>query len=291
MSGELLQFLFAGMTLGFTYALVALGFSIVYNASGAINFAQGDFVMLGGMLTVALLQAGWPLPLAVVGATLGACAVSAAMVRLVVARMAEGHVASLILATIGVSLFIEGAVQLLLGKGQHALAAFSGDAPIAVGPARLLPQSLWVAGAALLAVLALAAFFTRTRLGKAVLATAYNRVAAQLVGIDTRRVLLVAFALAATLGAVAGVVMTPITQTAYDAGVMLGLKGFVAAVLGGLGSFPGAVAGGLLLGVLEALGAGYVSSAYKDAMPFVLIFVILFFMPRGLFGLGTAERV
>jgi branched-chain amino acid transport system permease protein len=288
---ELLQFLFAGATLGFTYALAALGFSIVYNASGAINFAQGDFLMLGGMGTVAFQQAGLPLPLAVLAATLCACLVSAVMVQLVVARMAEGNVASLILATIGASLFIEGAVQVILGKGQHTLAPFSGDTPLAIGQARLLPQSLWVAGVALVAVAALAAFFTRTRLGKAVLATSYNRLAARLVGINTHAVLLIAFGLAAALGSVAGIVTTPITMTAYDAGVMLGLKGFVAAVIGGLGSFPGAVAGGLLLGVLEALGAGYVSSAYKDAIPFLLIFLILFFMPRGLFGLGTAERV
>lgn len=288
---ELLQFLFAGATLGFTYALAALGFSIVYNASGAINFAQGDFLMLGGMVTAAFQQAGWPLPLAVLAATLCTCLVSGAMVKLVVARMAEGNVASLILATIGVSLFIEGAVQVLLGKGQHTLAPFSGEAPLAIGEARLLPQSLWVAGVAIVAVAALAAFFTRTRLGKAVLATSYNRLAARLVGINTHAVLLIAFGLAAALGSLAGIVTTPITMTAYDAGVMLGLKGFVAAVIGGLGSFPGAVAGGLLLGVLEALGAGYVSSAYKDAIPFLLIFLILFFMPRGLFGLGTVERV
>lgn len=288
---ELLQFLFAGATLGFTYALAALGFSIVYNASGAINFAQGDFLMLGGMGTAAFLQFGWPLPLAVLAATVCACAVSALMVQSVVARMAEGNVASLILATIGASLFIEGAVQVLLGKQQRTLAAFSGDAPLAVGAARLLPQSLWVAGVTLLAVAGVALFFARTRLGKAVLATSHNRLAAKLVGIDTHAVLLVAFGLAAALGSVAGIVITPITMTAYDAGVMLGLKGFVAAVLGGLGSFSGAVAGGLLLGVLEALGAGYVSSAYKDAIPFLLIFVILFFMPRGLFGLGTVERV
>jgi branched-chain amino acid transport system permease protein len=231
------------------------------------------------------------LPLAAAAAVAMTCLVGVLMVKFVIARMDGANVASLILATIGISLFIEGAVQVLLDKGRHTLPAFSGDAPIAVFQARLLPQSLWVAGVAIVMVLCLLAFFSRSRLGKAVLATSHNKLAARLVGINTYFVLAIAFGLSAVLGSVAGIVTTPITMTSYDSGVMLGLKGFVAAVLGGLGSFPGAVAGGLLLGVLEALGAGYLSSAYKDAIPFVLIFVILFLMPRGLFGLGTAERV
>ncbi|WP_416336179.1 ABC transporter permease subunit, partial [Castellaniella sp.] len=130
-----------------------------------------------------------------------------------------------------------------------------------------------------------------TLAGKAMLATAYNRVAAQLVGVSTGWVLLMSFALAAALGALGGILITPITLTSYDVGIMLGLKGFVAAVVGGLGSGLGAVVGGLLVGVLEAMGAGYVSSAYKDAIPFVLILLILFFMPRGLFGGLSTERV
>jgi branched-chain amino acid transport system permease protein len=134
-------------------------------------------------------------------------------------------------------------------------------------------------------------FFNRTLFGKAMLASAYNRLGAQLVGIDTRKVWLVAFVLSAALGAIAGALAAPITMTSYDAGLMLGLKGFVAATLGGLGSGAGAVAGGIVLGVMEAMTAGYVSSAYKDAVPFVLILLVLFFLPRGLFGARGADRV
>jgi branched-chain amino acid transport system permease protein len=123
------------------------------------------------------------------------------------------------------------------------------------------------------------------------LATAHNPLAAQLVGIDTRRMLLVSFGLAAGLGAVAGILITPITLTSYNVGVMLGLKGFAAAILGGLGSGPGAILGGLLLGLAEALTAGYVSSAYKDAIAFVAILAVLLLRPSGLLGLGRAERV
>ncbi|HSS87502.1 MAG TPA: branched-chain amino acid ABC transporter permease, partial [Reyranella sp.] len=127
--------------------------------------------------------------------------------------------------------------------------------------------------------------------GKAILATSFNPVAAQLVGINTSWVLFISFALSAALGALGGILVAPITLTSYDVGIMLGLKGFVAAVVGGLGSGLGAVLGGLLVGIVEAMSAGYISSAYKDAVPFLLILAILFFMPRGLFGAKVTERV
>jgi branched-chain amino acid transport system permease protein len=155
----------------------------------------------------------------------------------------------------------------------------------------MLPQSLWVLGVTLAVVIALAWFFNRTLFGKAMLATSHNKLAAQLVGINTKLILMASFGLAAALGAVGGIIIAPITNTSYDIGVMLGLKGFVAATLGGLGSGMGAVAGGVLLGVVEAMTAGYISSAYKDAVPFVLILLVLFFMPRGLFGAKVTERV
>jgi branched-chain amino acid transport system permease protein len=140
-------------------------------------------------------------------------------------------------------------------------------------------------------VLALGWFFNRTLLGKAMLASSHNPLAARLCGINVRSVLMLSFGLSAALGAVAGILVAPITLTAWDVGVMLGLKGFAAAILGGLGSGPGAVVGGLALGVLESLGAGYVSSAYKDAIAFVIILLVLFFLPSGLFGRKSAERV
>jgi len=155
----------------------------------------------------------------------------------------------------------------------------------------LLPQSLWVLGVTLAIVLALSWFFGRTLLGKAMLATSNQRVAAQLVGINVRRMLLVSFGLSAALGAIAGILITPITLTSWDVGIMLGLKGFAAAVLGGLGSGPGAVLGGLVLGIAETLSAGYLSSAYKDVIAFVLMLAVLFFRPTGILGSRSAERV
>jgi branched-chain amino acid transport system permease protein len=176
-------------------------------------------------------------------------------------------------------------------KRIHALPAFTGESPIALAGASLAPQSLWVIGVTALIVCALWAFFNRTLAGKAMLAVSHNRLAAQLVGISVRRVLLAAFALSAALGALAGILVAPITFTSWDVGVMLGLKGFAAAILGGLGSGPGAVVGGLVLGLLESLGAGYISSAYKDAIAFIVMLAVLMLMPGGLLGGRAAERV
>ncbi|MDD5298059.1 MAG: branched-chain amino acid ABC transporter permease [Rhodocyclaceae bacterium] len=291
MLSEFLQFLFSGVTVGATYALAALGFTLIYNASHVINFAQGEFIMLGGMLTVAGVSAGLPLPVAIALAIAAAAVVGMLVVRFAIQPAKGADVVSLIIITIGVSLVVRGLTQISLGKGTHSFPAFSGSEPLHVLGATLLPQSLWVLGVTAAVVALLGWFFSRTLTGKAILATAYNRLAAQLVGISTNKVLFLSFALSAALGALGGVLVTPITMTSADVGIMLGLKGFVAAVLGGLGNGLGAVVGGLLVGVAEAMAAGYISSAYKDAVPFVMILFLLFFLPRGLFGARVTERV
>ena len=288
---ELLQFLFSGLTVGATYALVALGFAIIYNASGVINFAQGEFVMVGGMASAFLVAAGVPLPLALVVAVVAGVAIGAALAKFAIEPAHRAPVVTLIIITIGASIVIRGVAQVAFGKQFHTVPPFTGDDPIAVGGATLLPQSLWVMGASIAVVIGLRGFFGRTKLGKAMLATADNRLAAELVGINVRFILLLSFGLSALLGAVAGVLISPITLTSFDVGIMVGLKGFAAAMLGGLGNGIGAIAGGLLLGLAEALGAGYLSSAYKDVIAFVVILAVLVFMPGGLFGKASAERV
>ena len=291
MLAQLLQILFSGVTVGATYALAALGFTLIYNASGVINFAQGEFIMLGGMLALMLIQAGVPLPLAIGLAVLITALVGILVEKAAIEPAGDAEVGTLIIITIGASLAIRGLAQGFFGKGAHALPAFSGEAPIPVLGASLLPQTLWVLGVTAVIVAALTWFFGRTLTGKAMLATAHDKLAAQLVGINTRFILMLSFALAAALGASGGILVAPITYTSYDVGIMLGLKGFVAATLGGLASGVGAVAGGLLLGIVESLTAGYISSAYKDATAFVLILFVLFLLPQGLFGKKTTERV
>ncbi|MBY0454192.1 MAG: branched-chain amino acid ABC transporter permease [Burkholderiaceae bacterium] len=288
---QFLQFLFSGITVGATYALAALGFTLIYNASNVINFAQGEFIMLGGMLAVLFAQMGLPLPVALLLAIAIPAVVGIVLEKVAIEPVKGAEPVTLIIITIGASLVIRGLVQVWLGKGTHGMPAFSGDAPIQILGATLLPQSLWVLGVTAVVVTGLWYFFSRTLTGKAMLATSFNRVAAELVGINTSWVLFMSFAMSAALGALGGILVTPITMTSYDVGIMLGLKGFVAAVVGGLGNGLGAVLGGLLVGVLEAMGAGYISSAYKDAIPFVLILFILFFMPRGLFGGKSTDRV
>jgi branched-chain amino acid transport system permease protein len=291
MSAQLAQYLLSGVTIGAIYALVALGFSIIFNASHVINFAQGEFVMIGGMTTVSLIGAGLPLPLAIVAAVIVAAAMGLALEKFAVEPARGSSVVTLIIITIGASIFLRGLATLVWDKKLHTLPSFSGHQPIEIAGAALLPQSLWVLGVTLAIVLLLSWFFGRTLLGKAILATSHQRLAAQLVGINVRQVVFISFGLSAALGAVAGILITPITLTAWDVGIMLGLKGFAAAVLGGLGSGPGAVLGGLVLGIAETLSAGYLSSAYKDAIAFVLMLAVLFFMPRGLLGGRVTERV
>ena len=291
MSAEFTQYLLTGLTVGAIYALVALGFSIIFNASHVINFAQGEFVMIGGMATVSLIALGVPYLPAVLLAIIAAALVGLALEKFAVEPARNASVVTLIIITIGASMFLRGVAILVWDKNLHALKAFTGSKPIPIGGATILPQSLWILGVTVVIVLALSWFFGRTLLGKAMLATSHNRLAAQLVGINVRVVLFVSFGLSAALGAIAGVLIAPITTTSYDVGVMLGLKGFAAAILGGLGSGAGAVVGGVALGIVETMSAGYLSSAYKDAIAFVIILVVLFFMPSGLLGKRSSERV
>jgi len=291
MPEQIFQFLVTGITVGALYALVGLGFALIYNASDVVNFAQGEFVMLGAMAAIALVAAGWPMALAAIVATALTVVVGLLLERFAIEPARGASVVATIIITIGAAIFLRGVALLLWGKDFHALPPFSGDTPLHLGSATLLPQSLWVLGGAAMLVTLVHLFLNRTLIGKALLACSFNRAAAQLVGINVNVMLRLAYGLAAGLGAIAGILIAPITFSSYEAGIMLGLKGFSAAIVGGIGNPMGAVAGGLLLGVLEALGAGLISSGYKDAIAFVFVLMVLFFEPTGLFGHKVAERV
>jgi branched-chain amino acid transport system permease protein len=289
---DLIQFCFSGITIGATYGLVAVGFNIVFNATGAVNFAQGEFAMLGGMLGAALLTgSGLPLPAVIVLTVLGVTAIGVLLERLAINPARGADILNVIIITIGASILIKGTVMVTLGKNAAGLPAFTGERPIWLLGAAILPQALWIVGVALAIMVGLHLFFARTLTGKAMQAVAIDREAARLVGIDVGRMVMLSFALGAATGAVAGIIVTPMTLTIYDAGTMLGLKGFAAAVAGGLGNTFGGIAGGLLLGLLEALGGGLIASELKDVLAFVLLLFLLFFRPRGLFGQAESERV
>jgi branched-chain amino acid transport system permease protein len=288
---ELLQFVFSGLTVGAIYALVALGFTLIYKASDIINFAQGEFVMLGGMTTVFVAHAGVPLPLAALIAIIATTAIGLALHRFAIEPACGATSVALIMITIGASIFLRGTAQIVFDRRFHSLPPLLDADPIQLGGAAILPQSLVVLGSATVIVAVLWIFIERTIFGKAVIATAANRLAARLIGVDTRRIVAFSFAVSAAIGAIAGILITPITLTSYDAGTLLALKGFAAAMLGGIGSAPGAVVGGILIGMFEALAAGYLSSNYKDAVAFLIILVVLVALPQGLFGRAKIERV
>jgi branched-chain amino acid transport system permease protein len=288
---EFLQLVFSGLTVGAVYSLVALGFTLVYNASDVINFAQGEFVMIGGMSTVVLAAIGVPFPLAALIAVLSAIVIGLLLHRLAIEPAKDAPPVTMIMITIGASLFLRGVAQILFDKEFHSLQPFSGSIPIMIGGATILPQSLWVIGGSLTLVASLSLFLRRTLVGKAMLATSSNRLAARLVGIDVTAILALAFGVSAAIGAIAGILAAPITLTRYDIGTIFALKGFAAAMVGGMGNPLGAIVGGFLIGLIEAFGAGYVSSTYKEAMAFLAILLVLFAMPRGLLGGRILERV
>ena len=279
------QFLFSGLTSGAIYAMVALGFGVVHNTMGIVNFTQVDFVSLGGMLLFsALVTASLPMPAAVPVAVAGVALIGA-LVELTGLRPSRSrdHLV-LILLTIGLSIVLRGAMQKTWGRNSMPVPPLSGGAPLNLLGATLLPQTIWILGITGVAIGLLVLFFRKTTLGLAMRAVASNSTAAAVVGLRVSRVRTLSFALAGALGGLAGVLITPITTLRYDIGVLLGLKGFAAAVLGGFGSFPGAMVGGSLLGLLESLGAAYVSSAWKDSIAFLVLLLVLFGRPHGLMG-------
>jgi len=285
LASQLFQYLITGVTVGSVYAMVAVGFNIIYNVTEIINFAQGEFVMLGGLIMVFIhVSLGLPLVLAFLLTVVLVTLVGMLLDRLAINPIRQPTVLTLIIATIAASILLKGAAMFIWGKDPFDLPAFSGRNPINILGAVIQPQYFWVIGFLILTVIVLTIFFEKTIIGKAMSACADNPDAASLVGINVKRMILLSFALSAAIGAVAGITVTPISLMEYDRGAMLAIKGFGAAVLGGLGSFPGAVIGGLIMGGIESFGAGLVSSGYKDAFALIVLLVVLFFRPSGILG-------
>lgn len=291
-ASQLLQYTITGITIGSIYAMVAIGFNVIYNVTEAINFAQGEFVMLGGLVMVLFrvtlnIPVVISLPLTIMVVTV----VGVLLDRLVIRPIRKPSVLSMIIATIGAAFFIKGAAMFIWGKDPFDLPPFTGRNPINFLGAVVLPQSLWVVGFLVAVVITLTLFFDRTILGKALRACAVNPNASSLVGINVKYMILVSFAMSAAIGAVGGIVITPISLMEYDRGAMLAVKGFAACVLGGMGSFAGAVMGGLIIGLIESLGAGLISSGYKDAFALLVLLFVLFLKPSGLFGSAEISKI
>jgi branched-chain amino acid transport system permease protein len=287
-----LQYVVAGLTYGTIYAVVGVGFNIVYSATGIINFAQGEFVMLGGMMAVTL-SAFLPLPVAIVLAVLGTMAVGALVEVAFFRWLHRPSVLRMIVITIGVSIVIREVALHVWGQQVRALPYFTGDEVSALdfGGVRVSPQVIWSLATCLLIVVALWLFFQRTALGRQMRACAQGREAAALCGVPTRNLVTLSFVLSAGIGALAGCVVSPITYTSYGIGSGLAIKGFTVAVLGGLGNSFAAVAAGFVVGLLEALSVSLFPAAYKDAVSVALLLAILFLRPAGIFGSRERARL
>lgn len=292
MLADFSQFLFSGLTTGSIYALIALGFCVVHNASGIMNLVQSEFITLGGMVTVTFYTfLGLPLPISVPLAIVTVTFLGALFERLAIRTARSQQLIVLIFITIGSSMFIRGLALIIWGSDPFVIPPFTGSDPIRLFAATIVPQYVWIFTITGSVLVVLHFFFRKSIIGKAMRAASCNRRAAILAGINVNRMVNLSFSMSGALGAVAGVIIAPIITTSYDVGFMLSLKGFAAAVLGGYGSMPGAVLGGLLLGILEALAAGYISSAYKNAVAFIVLLLVLFIRPRGIFGEPESERV
>lgn len=279
-----IQYLFSGLAVGATYALIALGISLVYSASSIANLSQGQLVVLGGLTAALLAKLGLPLPAVFLLTVLAVTALAIILERLVIYPISEAPVVTLIIITIGLAIALEGSAELIWGKDSYSFPPFSGEEPLNLLGVTIVPQTLWVIGIGLAVASGLGLFLNRTMMGRALRATAANNLAARLVGIDTRKAILASFAISAGVGAISGLVITPMTLMEYNRGFVLVLKGFAAVALGGLGSLAGAILGGFAIGVAEALGAGLVSSAYKDLFALAILLLIIFIRPAGLLG-------
>lgn len=282
---QIAQVLVAGLTNGSIYALIALGFSLVFAVGGYLNLVQGEYVVIGGLVTIALTEwMGVPMIPAVLAAVIAACVFGYVLQKLSLSPSRRLSPDAALIVTLGGAFIARGGAMVIFGKDPLALPSFSGERPVIWNDVVVATQSFWIIGTLAIASASLWWFFSRTYTGKAMRACAQNPTGARLVGIDLRRMAVMAFVTSALLGGVAGVVVAPMNFVTYDEGLAIGIKGFIAAIFGGLGSYPGALLGGLILGLGESLGAAYLSSQFKDAIAFVALLVVLLLRPNGLIG-------
>lgn len=285
------QLLVAGIDSGSIYALIALGFNIVFKSTGAMNFAQGEWVVMGGMITALLFASFGNVGVACLLAVLIVAMFGILSERLVVWPLRRPNALLITLVTIGLAICTQSLVMLLLGKKPVGYPGFSKLSSLTVDGVTIQTQTLWIVGLTIVFLVVMQLFFERSMMGKALRAVAADREAAAIVGVKVETTVMLSFAIAAFAGALAGAIITPLTLSSYDQGAMFSFKGFSAAMLGGVGNLPGAIIGGLVLGLLEAFGSYYISSDFKDAIAFAVLLLILFVRPSGLLGRADLVKV
>jgi branched-chain amino acid transport system permease protein len=285
------QLLVAGIGTGSIYALIALGFTVVFKSTGAMNFAQGEWVVMGGMISALLFAGTNNIGLACLLAVLAVIIVGILSERLVIWPLQQPSALLITLVSIGLAICSRSLIMLVLGKKPVGYPGFSHTATLVLGGITVQTQTLWIIALTVVFLIVMHLFFERSIIGKALRAAAADRVAAEIVGIRVETMVMLSFAIAALAGALAGAIITPLTLSSYDQGTMFGFKGFSAAMLGGAGSLPGAILGGVALGLLEAFGSFYISSDFKDAIAFAVLLLILFVRPSGLLGRAEVVKV
>lgn len=278
------QQLINGLTAGAAYALIALGYTMIYGLLGVINFAQGEIYMCGAFVTV-LLLAVWEVPflLAVAAGILAAALLGVLLERVAFRPLRGAHPLVPLISAIGASIFLQSLALLLFGPNNRPFPVTFDFAPLEVWglPLNLLELTILVIALGFMGVLV--AFVRYTRYGKAIVACALDRDTARLMGISVDRIVSLTFLIGSALSGAAGILMAIYYNATYPRmGLLPGLKAFSAAILGGVGNIPGAILGGLLLGVAESLGAGYLSSGYKDGIAFFILILVLLLRPQGI---------
>jgi branched-chain amino acid transport system permease protein len=289
-SSAYLQFLFSGITSGAVYAFVALAFSVTYNSSGIVNFAQGQFVMIGGMVASTVNTSfGVPvLPAMLVG--VAAAGVSGLIMGagFILPMLSLGEF-TLILVTLGLGIVIEAIALAIWSTDPRSLPSLFDVETIRVGGAYLTIDSILIVSTILLTLLAFSLFIRFSRWGRAMRATSIDPNVAASLGVNVPLTIVLAFMLSAIFGGLAGALLTPQISTGAQVGLLMTLKGFTAAVLGGIASPVGSVLGGFLLGLIEAMATGFISSTYQNAIGLTLLILLLMVRPQGLFTRATRQ--
>ncbi len=288
----LLTLLLAGLANGSLYALVALGLVLIYKTQDVVNFAQGEILMAGAFVGFSAYQyLHLPYVLSFVVAMLAGAVLGAVVERVAFRRLADQHHITLAMVTVGLSVFMKGVARIPFGTDIYTFPPAFRAERVLIGSVAVAPQHLLTIAVAVLLSLLLFGFFRYSTLGKQMRATQQNLVGARLVGINTRRVFASTWSLSAAIAAGAGVLAAPLSLLYPDMGTNFLLKGFAAAVLGGFESVLGAIVGGFVVGIVEMLFGGYVSTAFQQVSAFFIIIVVLFIKPNGLFGRRSAARV
>ena len=286
-----LQLFFTGLGIGAVYALVALGFVLIFRATNVVNFAQGEFAMVGAYLMVVFaVDLHWPYGWAFVAALLGMALLGVVFNLGVYYPLRHRTFLPVIIATIGASIFLANAVLALYGPQPQVLAPWFETQGLQVGPVYLDTQYLLILALTLVLVAFNFWFFEKTMLGKKLQATSQDKEMASLLGIPVATMIMLTFVYSALLAGVAGILVAPILFVSIQMGSTIALKAFAATIIGGFGDVMGAIIGGLALGVIETFGAAYVSVPYKDGFAFLVLVAFLIFRPQGIFGERVAEK-